>query len=182
MEGSDNYRYGGLATLGDSSGAQTCSLYVARKWGAARRITCYTTFEDGFESVVAGANDALLVAGAYPQLFRLIQDGRLQCAEAFIMEIPDLVLAGRDGRQPERTITIFHHPATEQFLSETTTRYAYAMPVASNSAAAQLAAAEDAGHCIAVTNRLCAEHYSLAIYQVFRAKEKMPWVVLVPHP
>ena len=173
------YRYPSLATLGSKAGV-TCSVDVAVRCGKAGEIRGYATFEEAAQALKQGVVSALLVPAAYPNAYQFIQDADLRCDRVFIMRIPALVLAGKGERPPRFAIALLHHPATKPLLSDVELHYGRAIEVQSNAAAAEMVANEDAGHCLAITNGLCAAHYGLSVYKILRSGVEMPWLVFVP--
>jgi hypothetical protein len=171
--------YRTLGTLGDTSGALTCSMDVAQRWKGADEIRGFRSFEDAATAVKEGRISAMLMPAAYPLGFNLIQDPRLVCDFVFKERIPPLVLAGKDPKCPAATETIFHHPATELLLNDTALTYDRAVPVGSNPEAACRAANTSAESAVAITNALCADFYGLYIYRTLRPGTMMPWIVLI---
>jgi len=172
-------RYASLGTLGERSGAMTCSEFVAKTYNASGSIRKYPTFERAAKALKQGNISAMLVPGAYPGVFNFIQDVDLRCDRAFIMAIPPLVLAGRDKKAPSRAIALFHHPATAPMLKEVGVPYRRAIAVSSNAVAARLVVRARRRNALAVTNALCADYYRLTVYKVLRRGVEMPWIVFV---
>lgn len=127
-------------------------------------------------AVKAGLLDVCLVAGAYPRINGLIFDEGLVVREAFVMQIPPLVLVSAHGKVPDDLRVLYHHPATTPLLPETGLPYQPTELVTSNSMACKmlLSSPEDS---MAITNKLCSDHYNLHIHKVLRPGTKMPWVV-----
>ncbi len=170
------FDYPVLGTLCDEPSCLTCSFSIARQWGKAERIDPYPTYEEAANDVKLGKIDACLVAGAYPKLGFLIFDEDLMVKETFVMRIPSLVLVGIEPKKPAHVKTLFHHPATVPLLPETGVDYDEHEFVTSNSkACTTLLARPD--QAIAITNRLCAHHFGLHIYNVLRPGTMMPWLV-----
>jgi hypothetical protein len=168
--------YDKVGTLCDEPIGLTCSMDAARRWGKAKEILPFPTFEDAAEAVKHEAAAAMLVAGAYPFIRRFIMDIGLKAKEAFIQKIPALVLVGLAPAKPSHCNVLFHHPATDELLPEVQIDFEENLHVTSNSQACVKLLAH-LGLSIAITNRLCADHYRLSIYKVLRESVAMPWVV-----
>ena len=65
---------GRLATLCDDPIGLTCSIDVARRWGGAKEVAPFASFEAASAAVKEGVADAFLVPGAYPHLNGFIMD------------------------------------------------------------------------------------------------------------
>lgn len=172
-----NFKYSTLGTLCDDPNGLTCSFDVAQRWGRAKEIVPYSTFEQAAEAVKIGGIQSFLVTAAYVNVYKFIMDAELLADEVFLMKIPDLVLAGREEKQPSNTDVVFYHPSTAPLLDEIETIYTSHKPVTSNSRAC-VELFETPGS-IAITNRLCADHYKLNIYQVLRKSMTQPWISFV---
>lgn len=173
---SDDGGYCDIATLGDEPCEVTCSYDTALRWGRAREIRPVPSFEEGAAAVKRGEVSALLVPGAYPHLNALIFDADLDVRESFVMDIPNMVLAGREKTAPTEVETIFHHPATTPLLSEVPIVFTESVFAVSNSKACKMLL-ESSTSAVAITNNLCATYFGLTTYRVLRVRRRMPWVV-----
>lgn len=174
--------YRSAATLADDPAGLTCSVTVGMRWAAKGRagtLFGYPTFEAAAENVKSGRHDALLVAGAYPEIRRFFFDPELRAVEAFVAQLPDMVLAvpDRGGKGAAGPSKIYYHPATIHLL-ESLDRVDLmdTEPVTSNSLACRRAMA-DARRAMAITNSVCAEHYGLTVMKVLSAGTPMSFVV-----
>lgn len=172
------YIYQSLGTLCDEPNCLTCSFDAARRWNKARHLYPYRTFELAAEAVRSGEIEAFLVPGAYPQISYFIMDSALTVSDTFVMQIPPLVLVGVDSVAPRESDVLYHHPATTPLLSDIDIKYNTHEPVTSNSRACA-ALLEKPEHSVAITNRLCADHFRLNVYKTLRAGIQMPWICFV---
>ncbi|MFD6528415.1 hypothetical protein [Streptomyces sp. NPDC060184] len=175
-------RYRSAATLADDPAGLTCSVTVGMRWASAKgragRLSGYPSFELAAESVKDGRHDALLVAGAYPEIRSFFFDPRLRAVEAFVSALPDMVLAAPEEHAALRRFdTVYYHPAT-RVLFETSVegRTDRAIQATSNSTACR-DALENPGRAAAITNQLCADHYGLRTLEVLSAGTPMSFVV-----
>ncbi|MFI0906882.1 hypothetical protein ACH4TE_25685 [Streptomyces sioyaensis] len=174
--------YKSAATLADDSAGLTCSVIVGREWAAQGRagaLLGYPTFEAAAENVKAGKHDALLVAGAYPEIRSFFFDPALRAVEAFVAPLPDMVLAAPDQNAKRATefSKIYYHPATNKLLqSLDRVSLVETEQVTSNSLACRRAMV-DSGHAVAITNATCAEHYGLTVINVLSTGTPMSFVV-----
>jgi len=169
------YSYDAVGTLCDEPNGLTCSFNVATRWGKARSVLPYPTFEEAALDVKRGALRGFLVPAAYPELNVFIMDAELVAKEAFIMRISPLVLVGVDEAQPLGVEVIFHHPATAPLLSEVPFGFQRNEFASSNSVACKSLLLKPSG-AAAITNRLCASFYSLNIYKILRPGIHMPFI------
>ena len=172
------YEYSKIGTLCDESNGLTCSFDTAKKWGQAKQILPYSTFEEAAEDVKYGNIYAFLVPGAYPKVGSFIMDAKLVVKDVFIKTIPSLVLVGTDKIPPSNTVVLFHHPATTPLLSEVEIPFKEEQPVTSNSKACT-ALLDSASEALAITNELCASFYKLNVYKILRAGLLMPFICFV---
>ncbi|MEE4546841.1 hypothetical protein V2S66_33355 [Streptomyces sp. V4-01] len=174
-------RYDSAATLADDPAGLTCSVTVGMRWGAqgkCRRLLGYPSFELAAETVKSGRHDALLVAGAYPEIRSFFFDPELRAVEAFVSPLPDMVFAAPlEHASQERFDTVHYHPATTRlFESSVRGRTEHALTASSNSAACR-SALEDSGRSAAITNQTCADHYGLKTLEVLSVGTPMSFVV-----
>jgi hypothetical protein len=178
-------RYATVATLADDPAGLTCSVTVGLRWGAssgkAGRLLGYPSFEAAAESVKDGRHDALLVAGAYPEIRTFFFDAGLSAVESFISPLPDMVFAAPEHHaRLERFDTVHYHPATRVlFETHIQDRTNDAVQATSNSAACR-DALENPGRAAAITNRTCADHYGMTTLKVLSRGTPMSFVVFVP--
>ncbi|MEU1401382.1 hypothetical protein ABZ471_03275 [Streptomyces sp. NPDC005728] len=178
-------RYASVATLADDPAGLTCSVTVGLRWGAssgkAGRLLGYPSFEEAAESVKDGRHDALLVAGAYPEIRTFFFDAGLSAVESFISPLPDMVFAAPEHNAAlERFDTVHYHPATRVlFETHVQGRTNDAVQATSNSAACR-DALENPGQAAAITNRTCADHYGLTTLKVLSRGTPMSFVVFEP--
>jgi hypothetical protein len=166
---------GRLATLCDDPIGLTCSIDVARRWGGAKEVAPFASFEAASAAVKEGVADAFLVPGAYPHLNGFIMDSELSAFQAFIMTIPPLVLATRRAQEGRAFQTLFHHPAVAPLLAEISIPWESAVHAPSNSEACRMLLANpDSSAC--VTNALCADHFELRTLKELRNGISMPWI------
>lgn len=166
--------YAKVGTLGDETG-QTCSMDAVRRWGQAREIIPFQTFELASRAAKAAHIDAFIVPAAYPGVNRFIMDPELEVTEAFVSRIPALVLVAL--REVESTVKrLFHHPATTPLIAELNCTANERVEVASNVEAC--AAAVRDRDSIAITNSLCADYFKIPVRQVLREGLRMPWICL----
>ena len=172
------FRYCAVVTLADESRGLTCSVAVASKHfrGLARELRGFPSFEAAAAEVVGGRADALLVPAAYPEIRRFFFDSAMTATESFVAELPDMVLVASGAQPLDRYARLYHHPATQQLLSELPFDFAEAVPVSSNTAAGA-ALDEDAEPALAITNRLVADHHGLRPLRVLAAGEAMAFII-----
>lgn len=164
-----------LGTLGDDPIGLTCSMDVARRWGCARTIEPFSSFEKASHAVKQGHVDAFLVPGAYPSLNAFIMDSALMASDTFVMAIPSLVLCVAANATVQNVQYIFHHPATTALLPEVEILWKEAVHASSNvEACRNLLDSPENSAC--VTNLLCANHFNLKIIQTLRQGISMPWI------
>jgi hypothetical protein len=175
-------RYRSAATLADDPAGLTCSVTVGMRWaeaqGRAGRLFGYPTFELAAESVKEGRHDALLVAGAYPEIRSFFFDPRLSAVEAFVSTLPDMILAAPEEHASLHHFdTVHYHPATRVlFEAGPASRTDNAVQATSNSAACR-DALENPGRAAAITNQICADHYGFKTIEVLSAGTPMSFVV-----
>jgi hypothetical protein len=173
-------RYESAATLADDPAGLTCSVTVGMRWarGKSARLLGYPSFEMAAEAVKSGQHDALLVAGAYPEIRTFFFDPELRAVEAFVSPLPDMVFAAPlENASVDRFDTVFYHPATTRLLeSEVRPRTDAAVTASSNSAACRSALAAP-GRTAAITNQTCADHYGMKTLQVLSVGTPMSFVV-----
>jgi len=168
--------YKTLATLGDPPINQlTSSYYVAQKRGFAEQILAFASFEEAVEAVWTGAVEVALVAGAYPKIRDFIMDEGLICIEAFVEQIPPLVVCGMQESAPENVETVYLHPATIPLLPELAVCYVASVETKATSAAA--ARATDDAQSVAICNQLAADYYGLRVHQILRPALNMPFAL-----
>lgn len=173
------FDYQTLGTLCDEPNGLTCSYYVANKWGKSAKILPFDSFESAAESVKRKEISAFLVPGAYPQLKSFIMDNDLVASQTFIMQIPSLVLCGKNKEIPKKVDVLFHHPATSPLLCEIGIEFNKSEFVSSNSRACINLLQQKEISSIAITNELCLNHYQLNLYQILRPNIHMPWICFV---
>lgn len=173
-----DYRYDAVATLADEPVGLTCSVAVASKHfrGLARKVHGFPSFESAASEVRQGRADALLVPAAYPEIRRFFFDSALRATSSFLAELPDMVLVASKAHEDDRYARLYHHPATQQLLDELPFIYDEAVPVSSNTAAAASLIADDE-NCLAITNRLVADHHELKPLRVLAHGESMAFIV-----
>ncbi|MGW6735186.1 hypothetical protein [Streptomyces sp. NPDC055013] len=175
-------RYRSAATLADDPAGLTCSVTVGMRWAAAHgrtgRLFGYPSFELAATSVKDGRHDALLVAGAYPEIRSFFFDPQLRAVEAFVSTLPDMVLAAPEEHAAlHRFDTVHYHPATRVlFEAGVQSRTDDAVQATSNSAACR-GALENPRTAAAITNQTCADHYGLKTIEVLSAGTPMSFVV-----
>ncbi|MFF3216350.1 hypothetical protein ACFYYB_37755 [Streptomyces sp. NPDC002886] len=175
-------RYLSVATLADDPAGLTCSVTVGMRWaathGRAGRLLGYPSFELAAATVKEGRHDALLVAGAYPEIRSFFFDPQLRAVEAFIGTLPDMVLAAPEDHAALPRFDIVHyHPATRVlFEAGVENRTLDAVQATSNSAACR-SALDDPRAAAAITNQTCADHYGLKTIEVLSAGTPMSFVV-----
>ncbi|MGK5729550.1 hypothetical protein [Streptomyces sp. URMC 124] len=174
-------RYASVATLADDPAGLTCSVTVGTRWaatGKASRLFGYPSFEAAADSVKDGRHDALLVAGAYPEIRTFFFDPELRAVEAFVGPLPDMVFAAPpEDASLDRFDVVHYHPATRRlFESRVSGRAAESFHATSNSAACKAALAHG-GRAAAITNATCAEHFGLEVIEVLSAGTPMSFVV-----
>ncbi|WP_329325150.1 hypothetical protein [[Kitasatospora] papulosa] len=176
--------YRSAATLADDPAGLTCSVTIGREWAARGRASAllgYPTFELAAENVKAGRHDALLVAGAYPEIRSFFFDPELRAVEAFVAPLPDIVLAAPHKNaawnKSADSSKIYYHPATITLLkSISRDNLIEGEEVASNSLACRRAM-EDTGAALAITNAICAEYYGLTVITTLSVGTPMSFVV-----
>lgn len=171
----DIYNYSQIGTLCDEPNGLTCSYDVAKKWGKAKEISSFSSFEEAANQVRNGLLPAFLVPAAYPKVNAFIMDKHLIATNSFIMQIPDLLLVGVTENIPLSVITLYHHPATTALLPETGVEYQYNVHATSNSNAC-IKLINDKNHSVAITNSLCAKFYKLKTYKILRMGILMPFI------
>lgn len=164
-----------LATLGDDLIGLTCSMDAARRWGVAEKIEPFTSFESASQAVKDGRVDAFLVPRAYPRVNSFIMDAELSATNAFLMEIPPLVVGVAPDICLDNAECIYHHPATTALLSDLKMPWTEAVHASSNVEACRKLL-EDSESSACVTNALCARYFGLEIVQVLREGISMPWI------
>ena len=156
-----------VATLASSTTATTCCAIVARQ--KRFRLIPASSFEEASTMVKRGSAEFLLVPGAYPKIRVFLMDPALRLVDAFIYEIPELVVASKKGTPPPYR-AMYAHPATQPFWDNLG---APVIEVQSNDAAAAAAASHPDSGCI--TNSAAARAFDLVIVQVLRMKSPMSW-------
>ena len=170
------FRFDTIATLGDPPiNHLTSSYYVAEKRQLARQIVCFDSFEAAAQAAISGETQAALIAGAYPKIRAIIMDERLTCIDAFVEQIPPLVVCGPQSVAPDHVETIYLHPATLSLLPEVKIGAAQSVETKATSAAA--AKAKEDGQSIAICNKLAADYYGLTIHQELRPSLNMPFSI-----
>lgn len=175
LDANVGYSYDRVGTLCDEPNGLTCSFNVATRWGRAKTLLPYSSFEGAALDVKRGELSGFLVPGAYPELSSFIMDAALVAKEVFIMKIAPLVLVGVDEAQPPVVAVVFHHPATAPLLPELPIKFQRNEFASSNSVACKLLLQETSG-AAAITNMLCASFYDLRIYKVLREGIDMPFI------
>lgn len=175
LEAHAEYSYDRVGTLCDEPNGLTCSFSVATRWGKAKTLLPYASFEEAALDVKRGKLSGFLVPGAYPDLSSFIMDAGLVATEVFIMKIAPLVLVGLDEAQPPAVAVIFHHPATAPLLPELPIKFQRNEFASSNSVACKVLL-QETSKAAAITNMLCASFYGLNIYKVLRAGIDMPFI------
>ncbi|MDR3425339.1 MAG: hypothetical protein P4M13_09775 [Alphaproteobacteria bacterium] len=171
-----SFRFNSLATLGDPPvNHLTSSYYVAEKRNLARQIFGFESFEAAVEAVRTGAADVALVAGAYPKIRAIIMDEGLICIDAFVEQIPPLVVCGLQSCRPTEVHTVYLHPATASLLPEINARFAQVIETRATSAAAVKAKGDQ--QSVAICNKLAADYYGLTIHQELRPSLNMPFAL-----
>ncbi len=172
--------YPSIGTLDDEGLGLTCSFDAARRWGRARKVLGYPSFEAASDDLKRGRISAFLVPAAYPKLHLLIMDKEIHAAECFITIIPPLVLVGRD-RPSLDAVVVYHHPATQPLLHEIDLKISGTKKVASNSSACT-AVLDGPSEAMAITNGLAARAYRLRTHQVLRPALSMPFICFTSVP
>jgi hypothetical protein len=171
----DNAQIGILGTLCDDPEGLTCSFDAARRWGRAREIRAFPSFEAAAESVKSGQTNACLVPAAYPSINPLIMDSDLTVVHVFRMKIPSLVLAAKNSGNHSKISTLIYHPAVRPLLNEVSASFEDTLEVSSNSIAC-VRLQESKLPSLCITNLLCADHFRLTIIQSLREGLIMPWI------
>lgn len=169
------YSYQSVGTLCDEPNGLTCSIDAAKRWGKAKDIKPYPTFEEAANDVKQGTISAFLVPCAYPRLNTFIMDSELLANELFSLRIPPLVLVGVEKDPPTSVKTLFLHPATFPLVPEVPILSDQQEFVTSNSKACAILL-ESPSSAIAITNGLCASFYHLHTYKVLREGILMPFI------
>lgn len=175
VEANAGYSYDRVGTLCDEPNGLTCSFNAATRWGKAKTLLPYSSFEEAALDVKRGKLSGFLVPGAYPELSSFIMDAELVAKEVFIIKIAPLVLVGLDEAQPPVVAVIFHHPATAPLLPELPIKFQRNEFASSNSVACKMLL-QETSKAAAITNMLCASFYSLSIYKVIREGIDMPFI------
>jgi len=162
------YTYQSIGTLCDEPNGLTCSFDAARRWGRAKQIVSYPTFEEAAQAAKNSAISAFLVPCAYPQLSSFIMDTELVAKESFLLRIPSLVLVGTDSTPP----------ATTPLLPEVPISFQKSEFVTSNTKSC-IRLLEKPSVAIAITNSLCASFYQLNTYKTLRKDILMPFLCFV---
>ncbi|MET8976574.1 hypothetical protein ABZX85_13260 [Streptomyces sp. NPDC004539] len=174
-------RYASVATLADDPAGLTCSVTVGMRWargGRAGRLAGYPAFEIAAERVKAGEHDALLVAGAYPEIRTFFFDPELRAVEAFVSPLPDMVFAAPvDGASAERYDVVHYHPATTRLFESRVSALTDAGLHATSNSAACRAALGSSSRAAAITNQTCADHYGMKTLEVLSVGTPMSFVV-----
>lgn len=169
-------RYNSIATLGDPPiNHLTSSYYVADKLALADGIVCYASFEESVQAVKLGKAEAAMIAGAYPEIRKIIMDEQLICVEAFVAEIPPLVVCGMQPELPLMVEIVYLHSATHSLLNDMKSKYDKAVETQATSIAAALA--QEDSDSLAICNQLAADYYGLHVHQVLRAGLMMPFSI-----
>jgi hypothetical protein len=167
--------YESVGTLCDEPTWLTCSYDAAWRWGRAKSIEPYDSFEAAAQAVKEGAISAFLVPCAYPTIGKFIMDAEFVVTDAPVIRIPSLVLVGTEDSLPSYAGTIFHHVATTPLLPEIPIPFGHDVLVSSNvRACTQLL--EDPTQGLAITNSLCASFFHLHTLQVLREDMLMPFI------
>ena len=176
MDNSQQKFFNALATLGDPPiNNLTSSYYVAEKRFLSHRILGLSSFEDAVNSVKNGEAEVALVAGAYPKIRDFIMDPSLICVEAFVEQIPPLVVAGIQNQEVIEVKTIYLHPATIPLLKHVNVKYNQLIETQATSAAASKA--KDDKKSVAICNQLAADYYQLNIFQILIPSLNMPFAL-----
>lgn len=170
-----NFQVDRLGTLCDDPIGLTCSMDAARRWGKARKILPFKSFEEAAETLKQGLLDAILVPGAYPKINTLIMDSNLKAGQVFIQKIPSLVLASKCCSDVTGFDKVFHHSAVAPLLNEIAFSWRHALTATSNSEACRMHLAS-ASSSVCITNSLCADYFELTVMQILRLGISMPWV------
>ena len=169
-----NCRFKSLATLGDSTlNSLTASFYIAEKKTLAHEIIGFESYEAAIEAVKTDKAEVALVGGAYPKIANFIMNPDITCIDAFVEQIPPLVVAGVQSSAPTHVDTVYLQPATLALLAEVTTRHTQTVEVKATSAAAAKAKADP--QSIAICSEPAADYYVLNIYQILRPALHMPF-------
>jgi hypothetical protein len=164
-----------IATLGDAATRVTCSMAIAWQHFPHAELVGAPSFEAACSMVLAGKADAFLVAAAYPQLAAFFMNSKIEATDAFLAEIPELVLVGTRGVIDEVEV-LFHHPATESLIQRLPIRVMRTMPSSSNeTAVADMLGA--GGKAAAITNALVAVGAGLKPLAVMRPGLQMGWLL-----
>lgn len=171
----DDPDYAYVGTLGDRL---TYSYDATLSWGKAQKIVTLPSFEAAAEQTMAGRLSAFVCPGAYPSVNQFFVEPKLRIAEVLIHNLPPMVLASRNPAAPDQATVLFHHPATAVVLPDVKIPFQRTEHATSNSDACKrlLQCKEEA---LAITNRMCVEHYGLHELQVLRTVIEMPFYVFV---
>lgn len=172
------FEYQSVGTLCDEPDGLTCSIDAARRWGKAKQIMSYPSFEEAADHVRQGIISAVLVPCAYPRLNFFIMDNGLLVKELFSLKIPPLLLVGVEKDPPASVETLFLHPATFPLVSEIPILFQNHQFVSSNSQACTVLR-EASASAMAITNGLCASFYNLHIYKALRDGILMPFICFI---
>nr|WP_296461186.1 hypothetical protein [uncultured Acetatifactor sp.] len=170
---------GKLGTLGDNNGFLTCSMYIAQKWHKYEEIIPYMTFEAAAIDLKENKLCSILVPAAYPQISEFIMDKELITEEVFIEQIPSLVCVGKYANVNVKIVDkIYLHQATYKLLGDLgiEPQKVELCYVNSNIEACQCLLRDDSKNILAITNKLCAEYFSLNVINVLRNGVFMPWI------
>jgi len=175
--------YEKIGTLCDDPAGLTCSHDTLTRYGLARMIVPFPSFEAAAGSTIHGEIDGFWVPAAYPDVRKFFVDQELTLVreEIPVMTIPNLVLVGKTLTPPSSIHKIYYHPATSNFLDEIRIpyqQYCLMEQVTSNSMAAK-AVIQDEEDSVAITNNLCAKHYGLHVYQTFREDIAFPFFLFI---
>lgn len=172
--------YASVATLADDSAGLTCSVIVGLQWAKrkANKLFGYPSYNIAAETVRRGRHDALLVAGAYPEIRRFFFDSELQATDAFVNPLPDFVFAApQRSALAKRFDSVHYHPATVALLdSKIGARADNALTASSNSSACR-DALSNPGVASVITNQICADNYGLTTIEVLASGKPMCFVV-----
>lgn len=171
----EQYKYQSIGTLCDEPDGLTCSIDAARRWGKAKQIESYATFEEAANGVKQGDISAFLVPCAYPRLNAFIMDEGLLVKEMFSLKIPPLTLVGVAKEPPISVDILFLHPATFPLVPEIPILFQSHQFVTSNSQACVILL-KSSSSAMAITNGLCASFYQLHTYKVLREGILMPFI------
>lgn len=172
------HSYDKVGTLCDDPAGLTCSFDAVKRWGKARIIEPYNTFEEAATAVKNDEISAFIVPCAYPRLSYFIMDPDLVTHETFIIRIPSLIVVGKEPDMPSAVDVIFHHPATTPLLSEIPFDFQRDKDVTSNSKAC-VELLNATSQAAAITNELCATFYQLKTYKVLRPGIMMPFACFI---